>query len=474
MPPTRLLYLTILIEGYAVLACELLAIRQLIPFVGSGTETIAIVISAVLLPLAVGYHAGGRAYGAQFRRARARGRTPLSIRKMLLKNILSALGVLALGLSYPFMELFFGVLRGLGLEHRIPQAAVYSLLFLVYPVYLLGQTVPLVSNYFPRARLSELTGRMLFFSTAGSFLGSVFSTIILMSTIGVHATVLATLSLLALLTLLLARRALSFDTLLALLALSVAYALNGAGTLKTLGIVADNNYNTIAVKALPEQAAKLMIINRSISSKVAANEENMFPYLRYVERIFLRPLADAETPRDILVIGAGGFTLGLNDARNRYTFVDIDGQLKKVAEAHFLPEKLTPNKRFVPMAARNFVYTDKDSYDLIVLDAYTNLHSLPMECITQEFFEDVKTRLKPGGIVIANGITTPHMTESFSARYTNTFASVFPGYTRQVIGDFNPWATNAQQYLNALYIYYNRPEDRTVYTDDLNTYSFDR
>jgi hypothetical protein len=38
MSKTRLFFLVILIEGYVVLACELLAIRQLIPFVGSGTE----------------------------------------------------------------------------------------------------------------------------------------------------------------------------------------------------------------------------------------------------------------------------------------------------------------------------------------------------------------------------------------------------------------------------------------------------
>ena len=53
MPPNILLA-AIAIEGYVVLAVELLAIRQLTPYVGNATDTVAIVIAAVLLPLAFG------------------------------------------------------------------------------------------------------------------------------------------------------------------------------------------------------------------------------------------------------------------------------------------------------------------------------------------------------------------------------------------------------------------------------------
>jgi len=68
MNKNQLLFLTILLEGYVVLASELIAIRTLVPFVGSGTEVIAIVISAVLLPLAVGYHIGGQRFQAEKRK----------------------------------------------------------------------------------------------------------------------------------------------------------------------------------------------------------------------------------------------------------------------------------------------------------------------------------------------------------------------------------------------------------------------
>ena len=58
--PSLILLAAIALEGYVVLAVELLAIRQLTPYVGNAIDTVAIVIAAVLLPLAFGYEAGGR------------------------------------------------------------------------------------------------------------------------------------------------------------------------------------------------------------------------------------------------------------------------------------------------------------------------------------------------------------------------------------------------------------------------------
>ena len=97
MNKTLLLFLIILVEGYVVLACELLTIRQLIPFVGSGPEMISIVISAVLLPLAVGYYRGGQSFRSKYAKSVRSGRPPLSARSILLWKILGSTLFLALG-----------------------------------------------------------------------------------------------------------------------------------------------------------------------------------------------------------------------------------------------------------------------------------------------------------------------------------------------------------------------------------------
>lgn len=479
MSKTHLLFLTILIEGYVVLASELLAMRQLVPFVGSGTEIIAIVISGVLLPLAIGYHVGGTAY----KRIHARLASRISVRKILVKNILTALTILGLGLSYIFMTFFFELITLLGLHNRMLQTTIYVALFLVWPVFLLGQTVPLVSHYFSRRKLSEITGRMLFFSTTGSFFGSVFTTIVLMSVIGVHNTVIVTMGMLALLVPLLVRRLLCFEVIMAAFVMLVVFTMNNSDTISSLGIVSNNAYNTVAVEEIPKENARILNVNRSSSSKVAENPEHQFNYWKYIDSRFIKPISTgSQPPKEILIIGAGGFSIGQYDAHNNYTYVDIDPELQAISEEHFLKEKLGKNKKFVPLSARAFLRQDKKKYDFILLDTFTNTISIPMECTTQEFLQDVKDHLKPGGIVAANIISNPTFDERFTVRYYNTFASVFPQFTTQILTEFNAWYKGDGNYKglppmhNVIYVYYDNEftGDKSIYTDNQNTYSLDR
>lgn len=150
------LYLIIFLEGYVVLATELLAIRQLIPFVGGGTETVAIIIAAVLMPLAFGYYLGGR-YRAK------NGRSGIiTIREKLIRNIINSSVFLVIGLSYVFLELFFVGLHGIGMHHRVLQTFIYSLLFLAAPIFMLGQTVPLISISLCVKTFPNLPGKYFF------------------------------------------------------------------------------------------------------------------------------------------------------------------------------------------------------------------------------------------------------------------------------------------------------------------------
>ncbi len=468
MHKRHLLFAIILIEGYVVLASELLAIRQLIPFVGSGVETVSIIISAVLLPLAVGYHAGGQSCIRH-----RKSTTHFSPRRLLLRNLLWALIILSLGLSHYIIDQLFSFFIHIGIRHHLLQTAIYSGIFLVYPVFLLGQTVPLVSHYFARHRLSEITGLMLFFSTTGSFLGSIFSTIVLMSFIGVSNTLIITMSLLALLCLLLVRRWYSITTLTCAVVIAGLFWANTSEETRKKNIVSDNAYSQIRI--LTDDDKKTFIVNRSKSSQLNEENEATFEYVSYIDEVFIHPLSKKHPARDILILGAGGFTIGLHDRMNRYTFVDIDPDIKRTAETHFLPNPLGENKHFVPISARAFLKGTNKRYDLIILDAYTNIASIPAEMISREFLLDVKARLKKRGTIIANAIVSPDFSDKFSARYHNTFTSVFPLSTRQVMQRFS-WAQRRKHNANVLYIYHDSPfaGERGYYTDDLSSYSLDR
>jgi hypothetical protein len=243
-------------------------------------------------------------------------------------------------------------------------------------------------------------------------------------------------------------------------------------------IVSDDAYNVIRIREAPKHQGLDLIINNATSSRLPKDPKDGFPYVRYIESEFIEPLVERGKPaHDILVVGAGGFTMGLNDIVNKYTFVDIDPSMKEVAERDFLHRNLTPNKKFVAASARAFVQRTSQRYDLIILDTYTNKGSIPMECTTREFLEGIRRLLKSDGIVVANIISSANFADAFTVRYDRTFANVFPPHTRQVIGDYDPWDSVAgDNDVNVIYVYVNSAlaDDPTIYTDDKNTYSTDR
>jgi predicted membrane-bound spermidine synthase len=452
-----LLLAAIAIEGYAVLAVELLAIRQLTPYVGNATDTIAIVIAAVLLPLALGYEAGGRASLAPGDEA--------GVRRQLIRNLLVAAFILSLGLSHPFLAAFFQILDSLGFTHRLVQAAVHTSLFLVYPVYLLGQTIPLVAYCSTGASLPRSTGLMLFLSTLGSFLGSVVSTLVFMTFFGVHITVALTLGLLVVLATLIGWRMEGRNRLAltaGILGLFII-GLNSPAAVRAYDIVSNNLYSEVRVVTNPAEDSRLLVINNSPSSKIAAHPEHRFAYLKFIEKEVLRRL-DTDRPRRILVIGAGGFTIGLEDRFHAYTYVDIDPALQKVSEEHFLRQPLSSNKTFVPESARAFLRRNSETYDVVVLDAFTNRISLPPDLITREAFAAVRQAMAPGGQVVMNIITSPSFSDRFSRSIDATIRSVFPFVTRQILPE-----TRTSSVASMLYLVGqpgNEPHD--IYTDNQN------
>lgn len=465
MPVELLLYFVVLVEGYSVLALELIAIRQLVPFVGSGVETVAILVAAVLMPLAVGYYTGG-----QYRYRILQPKSLSYINKLVL-NLTYATAFLVPGFSYVFLELFFSFLPKIGLVSPISQTALYAIIFIVFPVYLLGQTVPLISNYFSRKKISHVTGRMLFFSTVGSFLGSIISTLILMVTIGVHYTVVVTVSMLALLIILLNRRFLSLHTFYAIFIIVLITLLNNSYMMKRFNIVSNNNYSLVQVEPVKDQPeAKILKINRSLSSKYTPIPKNEFVYTNFINHRFLEPYNHGQ-PRNILIIGAGGFSIGLKDKYNHYTYVDIDPNLKDIAQTYLLPEPLTDNKAFVAKPARLFMRQNTTLYDVIILDAYTNVITIPPQLITQEFFAQIKAALKQNGVFVMNTATYANFSDVFSRKLHQTLTTAFPYLNRQVLGNIQ--VAKEDSLANVIYSSINIPVAEGIYTDDKNTYFLD-
>lgn len=445
-----ILLAAIFIGGFASLSLELIVMRQLSSFVGATAVTASIIIGIIMAFMSAGYYAGS-----------ALSRQP--IRKVV-RNAFYALALLVvLAASYVLIDLYFTLFDRLGLRSNVWQTFIYCLLLLSYPAYLFGKITSLLSRYLHKYN-RNFTGKLMAVDTIGSVLGSILSTLLLMPLIGVNYTVV-------LVVVMCLFGAVMFEKRLNLywlgLIVAAAVLLNRSQLLYQLYyIVEDNAVSTISIYPEDDGLSTVMSINGSFSSKIAEDERLLFPYIQYIEKNFIATLP-TDRPREILILGAGGFTLGRDDTFNRYTYVDVDKVLLPLSEKYFLDGKLGANKRFEVQDANQFLKEDETLYDLIVLDTYSSARVIPQDLVTREYFLRVKQRLNKDGIVAMNLIASPDFKTDFSMNLDNTLRTVFPvNLQRQVIGDFNPWGTDEPR--NLIYVYYNRSNPEKVYTINKN------
>lgn len=437
-----LLIILILIEGFVSVSVQVLTMRQLTPFVGNNVIVTSLIIGFFLLFLALGYQQGGQQAG--------------DFRVILRRNFTLAAALLGIGLCYPAIQVLFSALVQLGMTD-LPALTVYLLLITSPLVYLLGQTVPIAANLFPGDQVGPISGRVLFISTLGSFLGAVLTTLFLMNWLGVGATIFIDFVLLAALILLISPR---IDGLVGLVVIltGVTYLLNVSYSRNAF--IADNEYANYVV-AERKAGGLDLVVNNSYSSYLGPAGEN-FWYIETIRRILFTEAGLRD--KDILVLGAGGFTLSQPGDDNRFTYVDIDSDIRDIVARHFNPDL---QGRFVAEDARTFVMREGPKYDAIVSDAYLNRISIPDYLLTVEHFRKLAGRLKDDGIAVFNFIVNPFMSDAYSRRVDSTLRGVF-NHCMAIPKSYRDTATNV------IYACRNtQVSDRSIYTDDRNTAGLD-
>lgn len=454
----RFLLLLIFIGGFVSLSLEITVLRQLSGFVGSTAIVTSIIIGIFLAFMSWGYYAGAQQPIAFY-----------AIRRQVAKYFLLIALIVILAASYVLMDIYFMAMAQIGIRSHVWQTFVYALLFLSAGPFGFGKITALLSRYLHHQN-PNYTGKVMAVDTIGSFLGSLVGTLIIMPLWGVNYTIMVMVFLAVVAAVMLAKKQ-NFPAIMMLL--SAAYLFNSPKLLNDLyGIVTNNAASTVAIVETDEGKSKLFILNGAINSKVSKDPDLRLDYVKFVEDNFISKLPQSGEPKKILILGAGGFTMGLEDSHNDYVFVDIDSSLKQIAEDKFLPSPLTANKKFVVQDANQFLKEDEQHYDLIIVDAYSFLTTIPQDLITKEFFERVKSRLKLEGVVLMNIISNPNFSNAFSRSIDNTLRQVFAhNLQRQVIGSYNGWAKDEKR--NVVYVYYNYPNLGKIYTHNKNGYFYD-
>jgi hypothetical protein len=276
-----------------------------------------------------------------------------------------------------------------------------------------------LTNLMKHERVGEKSGYALYHSTLGSFLGSVTLSLLVMQWVGVSAAVIMVAGLLfvgALILLGPTPRALGIT----IVGLLVTVLLN-----QRLWVVGETAYATYAVQEVKLADAinpRAFKVNNSVSSLIDESEPPLYArYIRHIRRVLLDELAYQD--RDILVLGAGGFTLSHDEPRNRYTYVDVDPDIRVLAEKHFLKEKA--NGEFIVDDARHFVRVTEQRFDAVVVDVYTARASITAHLVTQEFWTAARRVIKPGGVMIANLILDGELATPYARNLLATIESVY-------------------------------------------------
>lgn len=131
-------------------------------------------------------------------------------------------------------------------------------------------------------------------------------------------------------------------------------------------------------------------------------------------------------PKDALFVGLGAGAMP--KYFNKYypeadiDIAEIDPDMVTVARKYFSFKENDRMKVHVD-DGRLFIKRTKKRYDLISLDAYQNDY-IPAHLTTLEFLREVKSRLKEGGVVVAN-ITAPFRNKFFDSMVI-TYTKAFP------------------------------------------------
>jgi len=419
------IYLAAFVTGAIVMSFEMLGSRYLNPYFGSGIYTWASLISTVLAALCVGYFIGGIA-ADRYPSTRVLGATVL----------IGSLYILVLpAFSEQMMEFVLAAFEDVRTGSL---AAAFVILF--FPVTFLGMYSPFGIRLLLQSAQSSgrVSGTVYGVSTAGSIVGTLGTTFILIPAIGTRAITFAlgVAGMLAGLLLIAAPRGKRAALALVFLALAVPNAhaeelidsrIRDEMLQHKDGRVAriETEYNDIFIT---KRRHELMMAFQLKGFDYTESIANLADFddlpVRYTQVMTIGAIYPPELRR-VLMIGLGGGSisgyLGRFMPHVEIDTVEVDPGVIAAAKKYF-GMKETARVRYHEGDGRVFLNRNKQTYDLILLDAFHGGY-VPFHLLTKEFYTLVKQRLAPGGAAAFN----VHDGTKLYASTLLTLRAVFPG-----------------------------------------------
>jgi spermidine synthase len=412
VPLTRLTAL-VFAAGVGALATEIAASRLLAPYFGNSTVVWANVIGLVLASLSLGYWLGGR----------LADRRPDPRVLGLVVAAAAVLVALTPFLARPFLDLTVE-----GLDQVSTGAAIGSffgvLVLFAPPVVLLGMVAPFAIRLgLERVEAAgAVAGRLYAVSTIGSLLGTFLSALVAIPLIGTQRTLLASAVLLAA-----AGATLLGSRWLALaVGLAALMALPPGAVKADEGLLYEDESLYQFVQVVQRGDSRRLYLDEGIAVHSVWRKDDVLTGGVWDTFLALPPLLGRPLERVAILGNAGGTTaraMGVYYPGAEIDGVELDPAVTK-AGRRYLGLDDNPRLHVHTADARPFLRRSDGGYDLIVIDAYRPPY-VPFYLATREFFELVRKRLAPGGIVALNVASVPDDTR-LAHGIATTLASELP------------------------------------------------
>lgn len=418
--PSRVgLHLLAFGSGFAVLTIEIAGARLIAPVFGLSVVPWTAVIGVILGALAVGSHLGGRLADA--------GRVPLST-LLAIAGVTGALPIAGGGVPWVARDV-------LGF---IPGAVATALVLFAPSVLCLGAVVP----YLVRAdtesvgTVGRTAGDVSAAATAGSIAGSFSTGFVLLPALPLPLLLALTagglLAMAGASRRLLGGRVRGSHLAGAAAALGVLGALASARPRDTLAAL-QTRYSSVAVTertwANGRRVRELWQNGGSSSAEYVDDGEPAHVYAR-ASLDYLAPVVGRA--RSMLVLGGAALTLPVAFQRAapelRIDVVEIDPVVTALAAEHFaFGSSAHPGIAVHHEDVRVFLRGSDERYDIVYLDVFDNLLTVPWTMVTVEALSDMAARLADRGVFAANVLSPlAGPGTGFLERLEATLEDVFP------------------------------------------------
>jgi spermidine synthase len=416
----RLLMALVFVVGASSLGVEIAAARLLAPYFGASTVVWANTIGVVLVALSAGYWFGGR-YA---------DRHP-HLRGLCLLVLAAAVLIAAVPFAArPFLSFSVDAFDTISIGGFA--GSLFGVLVLVaVPVTLLGAAAPWAARLAVGevASSGEVVGRLYAISTAGSLLGTMVSALLLIPLLGTQRTFLVFALALALVAAAgIGRRGVGVPlALLALLAVPVG-TIKGDAEGRVL-YEAETTHQYARVVEQPD-GTRVLELNEGQAVHSLYRPGSYLTGDYWDGQLVLPAAARPQPPGRIAILGNAAGTVARSFGHffpaTAVDAVEIDAELTELGRRFF--DLRNPRMEVFGEDARPWLQRSEGGYDAIMVDAYRQPY-IPFYLATREFFELVRERLAPGGVVILN-VGHPEGGQELERVLGRTMAAAFPRVLR--------------------------------------------